>query len=84
MNMPQEKIEIIEPIKGFTEREKNSKALLNTDMNSLLKYKIQRRKFLEINKSNGEVQSMKQEIDELKDDLNEIKILLKQIVNKGA
>lgn len=80
----QEKIEIIEPVKGFTEREKNSKALLNTDMNSLLKYKIQRRKFLEINKSSGEVQTMKQEIDEMKNDLGEIKTLLKQIVDKGV
>lgn len=80
----QEKIEIIEPVGGFTEREKNSKALLNTDMNSLLQYKIKRRNFLEINKTNGDVSVMKEEINELKNDLGEIKTLLKQIVDKGV
>ena len=88
-----EKIDIIEPISGFTEREKNSKALLNTDMESLLKYKIQRRKFAEINKSNGEINSMKNdinnmktemndEINSLKNDLVEIKELLLQITKR--
>lgn len=78
----EEKIEIIDPVKGFTEREKNSKALLNTDMSSLLKYKIQRRKFLDINKTSGEMNVVKDEIRDLKNDMNEIKLLLKQIVDK--
>jgi hypothetical protein len=39
-----EKIKIAEPVRGFTERDRNSKAILNTDMDSLLKYKIQKRK----------------------------------------
>ena len=37
-----EKIKIAEPVRGFTERDRNSKAILNTDMDSLLKYKIQK------------------------------------------
>lgn len=77
-----EKVEIIEPVSGFTEREKNSKALLNTDMESLLKYKIQRRKFTEINKSNGEINNLKNEINTLKNDLSEIKELLLQITKR--
>ena len=49
------KIEIIEPVAGFTERDPNSKAILNTDMDSLLKHKIQRRRFSEINRNSKEI-----------------------------
>lgn len=82
MMKAQEKIELVEPVSGFTEREKNSKALLNTDMESLLKYKIQRRKFTEINKSNGEINNIKNDINTLKNDLSEIKELLLQITKR--
>lgn len=78
----EQKIDIIEPIAGFTEREKNSKALLNTDMDSLLKYKIQKRKFSEISKNNSEINIMKNDINSLKDDLSEIKELLLQITKR--
>lgn len=77
-----EKIELIEPVDGFTEREKNSKAILNTDIDSLLRYKIQRRKFSEINKNNSEMTVMKNEINSLKDDLSEIKELLLKITKE--
>ena len=39
-----EKILISDPVRGFTERDGNSKAILNTDIDSLLRYKIQKRK----------------------------------------
>lgn len=80
--MIQEKIEIIEPVSGFTEREKNSKAILNTDIDSLLRYKIQKRKFSEINKNNSEMSNMKNEINSLKNDLSEIKELLLKITKE--
>lgn len=77
-----EKIDIIEPVSGFTEREKNSKAILNTDIDSLLKYKIQRRKFNEINNNNHEINNIKNDINNLKNDLGEIKDLLLQITKR--
>ena len=80
--MNQEKIEIIEPVAGFTEREKDSKALLNTDLQSLLRYKIQRRKFSEININNLEMNNIKGEINNLKNDLSEIKELLLKITKE--
>ena len=76
------KIEIIEPVSGFTERESNSKALLNTDVDSLLKYKIQKRRFSEINRNVGEVSKVKLEVEQIKNDLCEIKQLLLQITQK--
>ena len=76
-----EKIKIDEPVRGFTERDKNSKAILNTDMNSLLKYKIQKRKISDINKSTNEIGLIRKEMDEIKSDLNEIKSMLFQITN---
>ena len=76
-----EKIKIAEPVRGFTERDKNSKAILNTDMNSLLKYKIQKRKISDINNSTNEIGLIRKEMDEIKSDLNEIKSMLFQITN---
>lgn len=76
------KIEIIEPVSGFTERESNSKALLNTDVDSLLKYKIQKRRFSEINRNVGEISKVKLEVEQIKNDLCEIKQLLLQITQK--
>lgn len=76
------KIEIIEPVSGFTERDSNSKALLNTDKDSLLKYKIQRRRFSEINRNSNEIMTVREEIDDLKNDISEIKRLLLQITKQ--
>ena len=77
-----EKIKIVEPVRGFTERDKNSKAILNTDMDSLLKYKIQKRKISDINKSRNEISLIRNEVDSIKSDLSEIKQLLLQITNE--
>jgi hypothetical protein len=77
-----EKILIAEPVRGFTERDRNSKAILNTDMDSLLKYKIQKRKISDIHKSRNEIALIRTEVDSIKSDLNEIKALLKQITTR--
>jgi hypothetical protein len=77
-----EKILIAEPVRGFTERDRNSKAILNTDMDSLLKYKIQKRKNSDIHKSRNEIALIRTEVDSIKSDLNEIKALLKQITTR--
>ena len=78
-----EKILIAEPVRGFTERDINSKAILNTDMDSLLKYKIQKRKISDINKSRNEIALIRDEVDSIKSDLSEIKQLLLQITKSG-
>ena len=77
-----EKITIAEPVRGFTERDKNSKAILNTDMDSLLKYKIQKRKISDINKSRNEIALIRGEVDSIKSDLSEIKHLLLKITKE--
>jgi hypothetical protein len=77
-----EKIKIAEPVRGFTERDKNSKAILNTDMDSLLKYKIQKRKLSDINKSRNEITLIRGEVDSIKSDLSEIKHLLLKITKE--
>ena len=77
-----EKIKIAEPVRGFTERDKNSKAILNTDMDSLLKYKIQKRKISDINKSRNEITLIRGEVDTIKSDLSEIKQLLLKITKE--
>ena len=77
-----EKIKIAEPVRGFTERDKNSKAILNTDMDSLLKYKIQKRKISDINKSRNEITLIRGEVDAIKSDLSEIKHLLLKITKE--
>lgn len=76
-----EKIKIADPVRGFTERDRNSKAILNTDMDSLLKYKIQKRKISDINKSTNEIGLIRKEVDQIKSDLSEIKSMLLQITN---
>ena len=80
--MRQNKIPIADPINGFTERDANSKAILNTDLNSLLKYKIQKRKILDINQSKENINEIYKEIDEIRNDISEIKNLLLTIAGK--
>jgi len=77
-----EKILIADPVRGFTERDRSSKAILNTDMNSLLQYKIQKRKISDINKSRNEIALIRDEVDNIKSDLSEIKQLLLQITKE--
>ena len=80
--MTVEKILIAEPVRGFTERDRNSKAILNTDIDSLLKYKIQKRKLSDINKSRNEIVIIREEIDNIKLDISEIKQLLLKITKE--
>ena len=77
-----EKILIAEPVRGFTERDRNSKAILNTDIDSLLKYKIQKRKLSDINKSRNEIVIIREVIDNIKLDISEIKQLLLKITKE--
>lgn len=79
--MISEKIKLAEPLNGFTERDKHSKAILNTDVDSYLKYKIQRRNLSDINRSTQELGVIRNEVNELKKDLTEIKTMLLQITN---
>lgn len=70
------KIKMKEIIGGFTERDSNSKALLNTDKDSLLKYKIQKRIRSE---TTSEIESVKRDVVLMKNELSEIKELLLSI-----
>ena len=83
MVIVQEKIKLAEPLNGFTERDKHSKAILNTDMDSYLKYKIQKRNMSDINKSTQEINIIRNEVSELKKDLTDIKSMLLQITNNS-
>lgn len=76
MRYAPDKIKMKEVVGGFTERDINSKALLNTDMDSLLKYKIQKRRL----SSSMEMEKIKTDVNELKSELDEIKQLLLTLV----
>ena len=75
------RIELSEPIHGFTERDAHSKALLNTDLSGLMKYKMQRQRHFE---SIQEMNRVKSDIVSLKDELKEIKELLLMITKKNC
>jgi hypothetical protein len=76
------KVPVVEPVQGFTERDLSSKAILNTDIDALLRYKIQKRKISDINKSRNELSAMQVELDTIKSDLGEIKSLLLKITKE--
>jgi hypothetical protein len=76
------RLRISDPVRGFTERDAHSKAILNTDIDSLLKYKIQKRKSIDINKNSSEIDALKNEIVQLKCDLTDIKTLLLKITKE--
>lgn len=76
------KLPVAEPVRGFTERDLSSKAILNTDIDGLLRYKIQKQKISDINKSRNELTTMQVEMDALKSDLSEIKNLLLKITKE--
>ncbi len=67
------RIELSEPIHGFTERDAHSKALLNTDLNGLKKYKLQRERHFQ---NIQEMNRVRSDISSLKDEMKEIKQLL--------
>lgn len=74
-----QKIELSENKNGFTERDMYSKAILNTDPESLLKYKIQRNRYKMLSIRNSEIENLKNEYQSLKEEIGEIKTLLLQI-----
>ncbi len=67
------RIELSDPIHGFTERDAHSKALLNTDLNGLKKYKLQRERHFQ---NIQEMNRVRSDISSLKDEMKEIKQLL--------
>ena len=73
--MPQ-KLKILEPVSGFTERDAHSKAILNTDIDLLLKYKIQRRKMA----NSKEIENIREDVTNLKNEMIEIKELLLTLI----
>ena len=79
MKYTAEKIKMKEVVGGFTERDIDSKALLNTDIDSLLKYKIQKKKMI----GSQEIERIKNEMTELKSELSEIKALLLTIAKSN-
>jgi hypothetical protein len=74
-----DKVELDEKAYGFTERSVHSKALLNTDLDSLLRYKIKKQKMIS---QNNEMVSMKAEIENFRTDLSEIRELIQQLLRK--
>jgi hypothetical protein len=79
MKYTAEKIKMKEVVGGFTERDIDSKALLNTDIDSLMQYKIQKRRI----SGTQEVEKMRIEMTELKSELSEIKALLLTIAKSN-
>jgi hypothetical protein len=76
------KVELQEKVSGFTERDYYSKAILNTDTNGLLKYKLQKHRHAKVQEASVEMQKVKDEMVSLRTDLSEIKALLKQITTR--
>lgn len=74
-------IELSEQIHGFTHRDAHSKALLNSDLNGLMKYKLQRERHFH---GIQEMNKVKSDIVSLKDELKEIKELLLVISKKNC
>lgn len=66
-------IELSEPVHGFTHRDAHSKALLNTDLSGLTKYKLQRERHFQ---NIQEMNKVKSDISSLRDEMKEIKNLL--------
>lgn len=77
--MQQNNIELKETRNGFSLRDLHSKAILNKDQDSLIKYKIQRNKMARLSANSNEIQSVREEVESLKDEIREMKNLLLQI-----
>lgn len=76
-------IQLAEKVSGFSERDLHSKALLNTDTDALIRYKLQKQRALRDTQSSEDIVSMKQELLCLKNDLNCIKEMLLKITKEG-
>jgi len=77
--MTQKNIELEESRNGFSHRDMHSKAILNGDRDSLMKYKIQRNRMAKMNSTANEIQTIKTDVESLRSELLEIKNLLLQI-----
>jgi len=77
------KVELKEKALGFTERDINSKAILNTDSSALLKYKIQKHRSEKLRENAAELHKVKNDINNIKDELCEIKNLLLKITTES-
>lgn len=77
--MNSEKVKLKEIHNGFSERDIHSKAILNQDMNALLKYKIQRSKLSSATTASQELRILKSEFDQIKTEISELKSLLQKI-----
>lgn len=71
-----EKLELKETRSGFSERDLHSKAILNNDRESYLKYRIQKNR---VTSSKEEMKQMRDDVDSLKQDISDIKSLLLKI-----
>lgn len=61
----------------FLERDKHSRAIVNTDSNALKGYRIQREKMLKFNRIEG----LENDVASLKNDINDIKTMLIELIN---
>jgi len=76
------KVELKEKASGFTERDINSKAILNTDTDALLKYRIQKHRSEKTKENAAELNRVKADINNIKNELCEIKNLLLKITSR--
>ena len=74
------KLKLEEEVSGFTERDYESKAILNTDVESLLAYKLQKQKQIEKMDQTEEINTLKSQVTEIKQDVTEIRLMLKQLL----
>ena len=58
-----------------------SKAVLNSDLNALQKYKENKQKSIKINNIESDMVNLKQEISNIKSDMTDIKNLLTMLIN---
>ena len=76
-------IQLSEKVSGFSERDLHSRAILNTDTDGLLRYKMQRQRALRDNKSGEDIIIVKEELSSLKNELRDIKEMLLKITKEG-
>lgn len=80
--MINQNLKVETPIEGFTERQGDSKAILNTDKQKLLQYKIQRQRFININNQKNEIDDLKRDVKSMRDDLLLIKDSLRELIQR--
>ena len=76
-------IKLAEKVAGFSERDTYSRAILNTDTDGLLRYKLQKEKALRNIQDSEDIIVVKEELSSLKNELRDIKELLLKITKEG-